>query len=147
MKFAHALIFGFIPVIISSCTSNPSLPRFDTMLQESTGQNGRACVRKSDIDGYGVLKHDIVSIDGGRKYYLATLMPGCMDIQTSMAALFAGRFIEVCGGSNDRIVTREESCQIRQMFEFESREAAFEVYESLVEKRQQLQEAQKDTQS
>lgn len=141
MKFVYTLLCSV--VLVSSCSTNPSLPRFDTMMQEATGQNGRACVRKGDIDGYGVLKHDIVSIDGGRKYYLATLMPGCMDIQMSMAALFSGRFIEVCGGSNDKIVTREESCQIRQMFEFESREAAFEVYDSLVEKRQQMQDAQK----
>ena len=144
MKLVYGLFFG---VLLVSCSSNPSLPRFDSMLQEATGQNGRACVRTHDIDGYGVLKNNIVSIDGGRKYYLASLMPGCVNIETSMAAMFAGRFPEICGGSNDKIVTRDETCQIRQMFEFESREAAFETYDNLIKKRDELREEMKNSES
>lgn len=130
--------------LISCATSKNALPRFDAMLRDETGQNGRACVRSSDIDGYGVLKHKIVSIDGGRKYYLATLLPGCISFETSMSALFAGDFGEICGGSGDSVVTREERCGIGQMFEFASRKEAFAVYDQLVEKRAEMAKEKAD---
>lgn len=144
MKMLYSAIASLMFVFLTACSTNQgSLPQFDSMLLEASGQNGRACVRSHDIDGYGTLKHRVISIDGGRKYYLATLMPGCNTVETSMAALFAGGFGEICGGGRDKIVTRDDHCQIKHMFEFESREDAFALYDELSEKRKEMQEALK----
>lgn len=144
MKISYSLIVSPMFAFLLSCsTTQSSLPQFDSMLMEASGQNGRACVRANDIDGYGALNHKVLSIDGGRKYYLATLMPGCNTVETSMSALFAGGFGEICGGGRDKIVTRDDHCQIKHMFEFENREAAFTLYNELAEKRKEMQEALK----
>ena len=141
VRLFNVMIF----VVVASCSTTSSLPRFDAMLLETTGQNGRACVRSNDIDGYGVLKHNLVSIDGGRKYYLATLLPGCQSMETSMSALFAGGYGEVCGGGGDKIVTREDNCHIHHMYEFESREDAFKVYDELIAKRKEMSKTAEDS--
>jgi hypothetical protein len=126
-------------VVLASCASTGGdIPKVANMLRDTTGQNGRACVRQSDIQGYGVLENDVVSIDGTRKYYLATVLPGCIDLQTSVRALFSGGFGEVCGGTMNKIVTRGDQCTINQMFEFENRKAAFDTYNSILEQRKTL---------
>jgi len=106
-----------------------------TMLREATGQNGRACVRLADIRSYGVLKHDVVSINAFNGYYLATVLPGCLDLQSSIGALFRGSFGEVCGGAMNRIVTDDDQCLINQVFEFEDRDEAFAIFDSILERR------------
>ncbi len=101
------------------------------LLAKESVQNGRACVRQSDIRGFGVPESNVISIDGRQKYYLATVMPGCMNLQTSARAFFEGNFFEVCGQTGDRVVTRDESCTINQIFEFENRDQAFETLEKV----------------
>lgn len=130
---------------LSACTTTgESVPSFYDVLAETAGQNGRACVRHSDIRGYGVLDHDVISIDGRRNYYLATVMPGCNALDTSPSALFEERFSEVCGGGMHKVYAGGDHCTIRQMFEFENREAAFEAHRNAVERYDSLREAAKE---
>ncbi|WP_024460550.1 DUF6491 family protein [Marinimicrobium sp. LS-A18] len=127
---------------LSACTTTgESVPSFYDVLAETAGQNGRACVRHSDIRGYGVLDHDVISIDGRRNYYLATVMPGCNALDTSPSALFEERFSEVCGGGMHKVYAGGDHCTIRQMYEFENREAAFEAHRNAVERYDALREA------
>lgn len=127
---------------LSACTTTgESVPSFYDVLAETSGQNGRACVRHSDIRGYGVLDHDVISIDGRRSYYLATVMPGCNALDTSPSALFEERFSEVCGGGMHKVYAGGDHCTIRQMYEFENREAAFEAHRNAVERYDALREA------
>jgi hypothetical protein len=125
-------------VFIVSCASTPELPDVGKMLRDTTGQNGRACIRQGDIRSFGVLENDVVSIDGTRKYYLATVMPGCHDLHTSVRAMFSGGFGEVCGGTTNKIVTRGDRCIIRQMFEFKNRKEAFAAHNAVLEERKML---------
>lgn len=137
------LQYGAIAVILSGCaTANSEIPRFAEMLANTSGQNGRACIRQYDIRGYGVLERNLVSIDGGRRYYLATVLPGCNDLQASMGVMFSGDFHEICGQSMDRIVTGSNWCSIDQIFEFGSREEAFDVYDAISDQRQALKQQQ-----
>jgi hypothetical protein len=127
---------------LSACTTTgESVPSFYDVLAETAGQNGRACIRHSDIRGYGVLDHDVISIDGRRNYYLATVMPGCNALDTSPSALFEERFSEVCGGGMHKVYAGGDHCTIRQMYEFENREAAFEAHRNAVERYDALREA------
>lgn len=145
MKIPFASASLVLAALLSACsTTGGDVPSVSSMLSEATGQNGRACVWQSRIQGYGVLKNNLISIDGMQNYYLATVLPGCLDLQTSMGALFSSNFHELCGQSMDRIVTREGSCTIGQMYEFESREQAFDTYNALLEKRQEIKSAAKN---
>lgn len=134
------VLFTISALFLTACASTPNLPDVGQMLRDETGQNGRACVRQGDIRGFGVLENDVVSIDGTRKYYLATVWPGCHDLQTSVRAMFSGGFGEVCGGSTNKIVTRGDRCVIRQMFEFESRKDAFAAHNAVLEERRALKD-------
>lgn len=127
--------------VLAGCATGRDVPRIGTMLADETGQNGRACVRQGDIRSYGVLDNDVVSIDGTKNYYLATVLPGCNDLQTSVGALFRGGFGEVCGRTMNKITTGGDNCVINQMFEFKSREEAFATYNAILEKRKALQES------
>lgn len=146
MRALNFLYITALTAICSSCSTTDNggkVPRLTQILRDTTGQNGRACVRTNDIDGYGTLKYDVVSIDGHRKYYLATLMPGCNALDTSVSALFNGKFGEVCGGAIDKIAAGGDHCVIHQMFEFENREEAFATYDTAVAKRQEIRDSLK----
>ena len=139
MKRLTILFITLSAAVLASCASvGEGAPKVDNMLQEMTGQNGRACVRQGDIRGFGVLDNNVVSIDGTKKYYLATVLPGCHDLQMSMRAAFKGGFGEVCGQTTNKIVTNGDHCVIRHMFEFENREAAHAMYNSILEERKNL---------
>lgn len=129
-----------LSVALLSCAANRNVPNYNELLRDVTGQNGRACVRTSDIDGYGVHAGNVISIDGGFNYYLATVLPGCTDLNTSAAALFSSDFGEVCGRSMDRMYTGGERCIINQMYEFENREEAFAAYNQAKEQREEIRE-------
>lgn len=125
--------------LLAACASaGRDVPRLGTMLSESTGQNGRACVRLSDIQGYGVLDGNVLSIDATRNYYLATVLPGCNDLQTSARTLFSGKFGEICGGGKDRIATGDGHCSINRIFEFKDREQALTMFNTVREERKAL---------
>ena len=122
---------------LGACASPGShTPPVKQLLSEVTGQDGRACIRQSAIRGYGILDHNIVSIDAGNDYYIATVLPGCINLETSVRAIFrSSSAFELCGGRMDKVVTREDNCIINQIFEFENREAAMSAYNAAVENR------------
>ncbi|WP_347332121.1 DUF6491 family protein [Marinimicrobium locisalis] len=141
-KATLGLMGGLAVALLAGCsTTGGDTPSFNQVLKETTGQNGRACVREDDIRGYGVLDHDVVSIDGRRNYYLATLLPGCNDVGTSPRAAFEERFTEVCGGGMHKMHTSGDHCTIRHLFEFEDREAAFEAHKKAVESYKEARES------
>lgn len=145
MKGLMSLGAAVFTAILAGCATGRDVPRISEMLRDNTGQDGRACVRVDDIQGYGVLENDVISIDSfGREYYLATVLPGCLDLATSPAIRFRGDFGEICGQSGDTIVTGlltgESSCTIGQMFEFGSREEAFATYNDVLRERATLQD-------
>jgi hypothetical protein len=128
--------------MLAGCATGRDVPRVSRMLAEEIPQNGRACVRLSDIRSYGVLEDNVVSIDGTRNYYLATVLPGCNDLQASVRSLFSGGFGEICGQSMNKITTRGDSCTINKLYEFKSREEAFAVYNAVLQKREALKKSQ-----
>ncbi len=133
MKSLKIMTLTLLAGLVSACATQSDAPSMSKLLAKETVQNGRACFRQSDIRGFGVPDSNLVSIDGRQKYYLATVLPGCINLQTSARAFFSGDFFEVCGQTGDRIVTRDESCTINQVFEFETRDQAFETLEKVKE--------------
>lgn len=142
MKFP-LLMFSASLLTLSACANmgDGQVPSMSQLLMDATGQKGRACVRKGDIQGYGVLDNNWVSIDGMRDYYLASVLPGCQSLSTSPRALFESRFYEVCGGGSGRLHTDGESCTIQHIFEFDNREEAFAAWRAAEEERERLLEA------
>jgi hypothetical protein len=128
--------------MLAGCATGRDVPRVSRMLAEEIPQNGRACVRLGDIRSYGVLEDNVVSIDGTRNYYLATVLPGCNDLQTSVRSLFSGGFGEICGQSMNKIATGGDSCTINKLYEFKSRDEAFAVYNAVLQKREALKKGQ-----
>jgi hypothetical protein len=121
--------------VLTAC-AGAAKPKMGAMLGEATGQNGRACVRQGDIQSYGVLKGNVITIDGFRNYYLATVLPGCNDLHTSIGVMFSGGFGEICGGGMDAIATGGgDSCTINKIYKFENREQALAVYKETFDKR------------
>lgn len=138
MKELKIPLVAVLAALLASCATGREVPSMSEMLRESTGQNGRACVRLSDIRGYGVLENNVVSIDGRTEYYLATVLPGCTDLQTSVRTLFRGDFGELCGQTMDSLSTRGDTCTINQMFEFDNREEAFATFNDILDRRKEL---------
>jgi hypothetical protein len=137
-KYCFAIITSLSLVSCSSLHVN--LPSYDELLRVETEQNGRACVRQQNIRGYGMFDDDVISIDarGKNGYYLVTTWLKCHSLQTSFSADFKGDFFELCGGGRDKILTTEESCSIKSIFKFESREEAFANFEKADKIRQDL---------
>ncbi|MEP0357264.1 DUF6491 family protein [Paraglaciecola sp.] len=126
------VLFGVFSLV--SCSSlNVDVPSYDELLRAETEQDGRACVRQRSIRGYGLLDDDLISISssGKKRYYLATTFMQCYSLQTGFQAGFKGDFFEVCGGRNDKIITSDEACPIKSIYEFENREAAFAVVKKI----------------
>jgi len=145
MKRLTILGIAALVAALSSCATT-RLPSMSEMLRDATGQDGRACVDTSDIDGYGVLENNVISIDGERDYYLATVSPGCDDddLATSVDGDFDRDFgddsDEICGESGDELDTDEGDCEIHQVFEFDDREEAFETFNDVMEVRERMGE-------
>lgn len=135
---------GGAAAVLAACASphNNPAPSVSDLLMDATGQKGRACVQQNDIQGYGILDNNWVSVDARRNYYLARLMPGCNSMATSARAAFESRTYEICGGGSSQLHTADDSCTIRYLFEFESREEAFAAYSAAVDTRKELQQQQ-----
>ncbi len=144
MRIFSVPVIAALSLALMSCAANKNVPSYADALDEVTGQNGRACVRTDDIDGYGVLTGDVISIDSDFNYYLATVLPGCMDLGTSIGAVFQSDFYELCGQSMERIYTGDDRCTINKVYEFESRDEAFEAYNRAKDLRQQSREVASD---
>jgi len=135
--FSRSLVLFVAAAVLASCgsTNTSSVPRLSAFLEEQTKQDGRACVREFEIRGYGVRHRNLITIDAGRKYYVATVFSQCPILETSFQAAFVSRFPEICGGSS-RVITRDERCFIQNIFEFDNREAANEAIEQAFNSRQ-----------
>jgi len=147
--FKYCLIIIAFSSLVSCSSLGVNLPSYDELLRTQSAQDGRACVRQHNIRGFGMLEDDVISISasGRSRYYLVTTLFRCHSLQTSFAAGFKGDFSELCGGGRDKILTSEESCPIKSIFEFESQEDAFATFEKVDIIRQNLKkEAQEKEQ-
>jgi hypothetical protein len=131
-------------LLLAACASTresaANLPSTDEMLAQVTEQDGRACIRAADIDGYAPLDDSLVSVGGRRReHFLVTMMFRCSSLGTSMAVAFDGSFAEFCGGGNDAIRTRSERCPVRHIYRFPSRDDAFAALEAARARRQAQQ--------
>jgi len=144
--FKYCLAIITLGSLVSCSSVHVNLPSYDDLLKAETEQNGRACIRQHNIRGYGLLDNDVISIDarGKNNYYLVTTWLRCQSLQTSFSAGFKGDFSELCGGARDKILTSEESCPIKSIFEFESREQAFATFEKADKIRQDLRTQAKE---
>lgn len=144
--FKYCLTITAVFGLVSCSSLDINLPSYDELLRAETEQNGRACVRQHNIRGYGILEDDVISINasGRNRYYLATTIYQCHSLQTSFSAGFKGDFSELCGGSRDKIITSEESCPIKSIFEFKSREEAFATFEKADNIRKDLRKEAKE---
>ena len=131
---------GFVLGLMACSSMQTNLPDYDELFKAQTKQNGRACIRESDIDGYGVLEDNVVSMSGRRpnEYFLLTTLYHCQALTTSFQAAFVGGFSELCGGGRDKIFTGGDSCPIQSIFKFDSREHAFAAFDKATETRNQL---------
>ncbi len=142
--------------VLSSCATT-RLPSMSEMLRDATEQDGRACVDEDDIDGYGVLENNVIGIDGERDYYLATVSAGCDDdleisidedsdddlvddSDNDFGDDFGSDSDEICGESGDELDADEDDCEIHQIFEFDDREDALEVFNDVMEARERMGE-------
>jgi hypothetical protein len=129
MNIERMMLGLCLVLLVVSCSTTQDLPpksSMDQMLAEVTQQDGRACVRLNDINGYATVSDGVVSVSGRRKEtFLVTTLYRCHLLDDGMGIAFSGRFSEVCGGGMDTIATREESCPIKHIYEFRTREDAF----------------------
>lgn len=144
--FKWCLVIIVFSSLVSCSSLRVNLPSYDDLLKVETDQNGRACVRQHNIRGYGFLDDDVISIStrGKNRHYLVTTWFKCHSLQTSFSAGFKGDFSELCGGGSDKILTSEESCSIKSIFEFESREHAFATFKETDKIRQDLRQEARD---
>lgn len=119
---------GLAMFALVSCGGNTkeggSPPKLSDILTEQSGQNGRACVRVSDIKGYGYSK-GVLTIDGRRDYFLATTVMRCHSLDMAVGVAFDGPQNEICGGGNSYIQSKGGRCIISKIFEYDNRKAAF----------------------
>ncbi|MDJ0657837.1 MAG: DUF6491 family protein [Xanthomonadales bacterium] len=132
-----SLTILLLPALLAGCASKPPKPSFDDRMRTVTQQDGKACVRQSDIRGFGSSR-DSITIEGRRKkYYVATLLYDCPNLGTAFTIGFADRFNEICGGRGNLIAVGDSTCRIKGLYEFDDRTAAFlaiEAVEKLMER-------------
>ena len=136
------IISSLFVSLLSGCANNPkNLPSFDELLKSETQQDGKTCIRQNDINGYGVLGNDIISVDArGKKHYLITTLYRCSTLNTGFQAGFNGSYFDFCP-LRDKIVTIDESCPVKSIFEFDSRDDAFAAFEKAKSLRDEAREA------
>ena len=121
-------------------SQKPRLPSVDSLLLQMTEQDGRACIRSGDMNGFAALDDDIVSVNARRKkHYLITTTYSCHSLGSSFSLGLSGTFSEVCGGgASNQLITRDEACPIKHIFVFESREDALATYEMVKGRREAM---------
>lgn len=139
MKRLITLGIAALTTALVGCATT-DIPSMTDLLRDTTEQDGRACVRRADIDGYGVLENNIISIDGGQDYYLATVTPRCDNLASSIDTMFSNNFGEICGQSGDVVRTGRRSCEIDQVFQFDDREEAFDAFNEVMNARERMGE-------
>lgn len=119
-------VFLILSVIaLSACSNEKRVANNDlvNVLKAQTGQNGRECVRISDIDGFNY-EDSVLTIDGGLRYYVGTTAFRCHEADASFRLHFTGPAGDFCGSPNSRIVGRHGDCPMGSLFEFKNRQEA-----------------------
>ena len=146
--FSIAVVAGLALSLLAGCHSAPYQPMPQEMtraLSETTGQNGRECMRVSDIAGYGTLNDSVLSVSSKfRNHYLLVTLFRCPEMELSSAALFKGSFTEFCGGGRDAVLAGNRRCPVQGVFEFENREAAFAAYDAAIERLRDRRETEQN---
>jgi len=146
--FSIAVAAGLALSLLAGCHSAPYQPMPQEMtraLSETTGQNGRECMRVSDIAGYGTLNDSVLSVSSKfRNHYLLVTLFRCPEMELSSAALFKGSFTEFCGGGRDAVLAGKRRCPVQGVFEFENREAAFAAYDAAIERLRERRETEQN---
>lgn len=129
---------------LASCTqtTQPAAPKLSAVLAELTGQNGRACVRSGNIRGFAA-NEDSININAGRRYYVATTLFRCNNLDLSPVAVFSSRFAELCGGTG-RMFIPGETCQIDKIFEFDNRKSAHSTLDQAEQQIDDFKQAQRE---
>lgn len=130
-------------LLLTSCGTQekkPQPPPIDSVLAGLTEQNGRACIKVSNIHGFAALSDQLIGVNSRRgEYFLVTMPYRCYSLSSTYEIAFKGSFLDVCGGgARDRILTAEESCPIKHIYKFESRKEALATLELAKKKQQAL---------
>ena len=145
---AFAMLAGWALTLLTGCHSTSYQPMPQDMaraLSETTGQNGRECMRVSDIAGYGTLNDSVLSVSSKfRDHYLLVTLFRCPEMELSSAALFKGSFTEFCGGGRDAVLAGKRQCPVQGVFKFDNREAAFAAYDEAIERIRANRETEND---
>jgi hypothetical protein len=129
--FRHAILVGLLsPLLFSACATGPEVPSVAELIGKNTSQDGGACMQTSGVRSYSIYNEEFIFVDASLGSYIVTVYPGCQDLGTTPNIAFEGRINEVCGGSMDKIRTRGQHCNIHQIFEFDTRDAAFSAYQN-----------------
>ena len=130
-----------IIIFLSGCaSSNPPIPSYHELLLAETNQDGRECIRQGDINGYGVLDDELVSVDARRQeYFIITTLYQCTSLNSGFQAGFDGSFGDFCP-LRDRIITIDETCPIKGIFKFESKAEFTATFEKIKAIREQARE-------
>ena len=147
LRFFGLVATIIVGVLLMACTNQKEQSQFsmEDALQQQTGQNGRTCMRLSDIDGYN-FDGRVITIDGGRRYYVGTTLMRCHEADMAVNMKFDGPGGDFCGSPNSTITTRDGRCTMKSLFEFGNRKAAFAAIETAKENIQQAQKEAAKTQ-
>lgn len=132
MKAPNRTLAFLSLALLAGCATTaytPTPQEVDKALAEITGQNGRACLRLADINGFASLNDSVVSVsDKFRGHYLMVALYRCPGLEYTTLAAFKGAFTEFCG-RRDAIATRQGRCPIQSVYTFENRQAAFDAHD------------------
>jgi hypothetical protein len=121
-------------VLLAACGSTPEQeprpPSMDEMLARLTEQSGKTCVPFSDIKTHTALEDSLLSVSTRRgEHYLVTTMHPCRFLGSSSGTLVSDSWGMLCRGSSSVISTHDTSCSVRNVYKFDSPEAAMMVLE------------------
>ena len=137
MKPKNILSLAIALPLIAACSTTTHVPtpsEMNAAMREITGQNGRACVRIHDIQGYGALSDSVISVSSKfRKQYIMVTMHRCPAIESGAHMGFKGAFTDFCGGGRDSVHAGEGRCPVQSVYEFDDRDAAFAAHDKAEE--------------
>ncbi|WP_111979476.1 DUF6491 family protein [Algibacillus agarilyticus] len=138
------IFFISLTINLISCAQLPTekkIPSISDILAEKTQQDGRVCIDKSDIKGFGTGPFDTLFVDGNRdEYYIITTRLSCFSLDTAFQIGFESRSYQICGNRTDSIVTADYKCPIGKIFKLESRKKAHDLMDEAQAIRESMME-------
>ncbi|AWB68086.1 hypothetical protein C2869_17390 [Saccharobesus litoralis] len=152
MKRSNLMIVAIAAASLAGCEltdeNTVSIPDLSATLANQTGQDGRACVDKGDIRGFGALNDRALFVDTmGDGYFVMTTLWSCYSLDTAFQVGFDSRSYQICGGRSDKILTSDEKCLVKQVFKFDDRKAAHQAVDKAELEREQLKKAAEQKQT